>query len=154
MLNPGHMLVRDATLKDAAVIAKNNVLLAKESEGETLDRRTALSGAKALLSDEGKGFYIVAEEDGLIIGQTMITFEWSDWRDRPIWWLQSVYVDPSWRKKGVFKKLFDEVKRRAKKARVGLLRLYVHTSNKKAIDVYTKIGLSEEHYRIYGTKMD
>lgn len=148
------MLVRDATLKDAAVIARNNVLLAKESEGETLDHGTALSGAKALLSDEGKGFYIVAEEDGLIIGQTMITFEWSDWRDRPIWWLQSVYVDPAWRKKEVFKRLFDEIKRRAKKEKVGLLRLYVHTSNKRAMEVYKRIGLSEEHYRIYGTKLD
>jgi len=148
------MLVRDATLKDAAVIARNNVLLAKESEGEPLDHRTALSGAKALLSDEGKGFYIVAEEDGFIIGQTMITFEWSDWRDRPIWWIQSVYVDPAWRKKGVFKRLFDEIKKRAKKGNVGLLRLYVHTSNKRAMETYRRLGMSEEQYRIYGTKMD
>jgi len=153
MANEVPMLIRDATLKDAKVIARNNIFLAKESEGEVLEPRTALAGAKAILSDESKGFYIVAEADGTVIGQCMVTFEWSDWRNRPIWWVQSVYVEPAWRKRGVFTKLFDEVRRRARREKVGLLRLYVHTSNKNAMKVYERLGMRQEHYRIHGMKL-
>jgi len=153
MANEVPMLIRDATLKDARTIARNNVLLAKESECVVLSPRTALAGVRAVLSDDKKGFYILAESDGAIVGQLMVTFEWSDWRNRPIWWVQSVYVVPDWRKKGVFTKLFEEVKGRARRKKVGSLKLYVHTSNKRATRVYVRRGMRQEHYRIHGMKL-
>jgi len=146
------MKVRSAQISDAKVLTRNNILLAAESEDMKLDPRTVLKGVKALLSDEKKGFYIVAEEHGKVLGQLMITFEWSDWRNCMLWWLQSVYVEPASRKKGVFKTLLKEVKKRAAKAKVSDLRLYVHTSNHKAMAAYKGTGFSQKPYLVYGRK--
>jgi len=105
------MKIRYANLDDAEKITKNNVLLARESEKLTIEYKTVFAGVKALLSDQTKGFYLVAEEDNNIIGQMMITFEWSDWYNKNVWWLQSVYTDESWRRKGVFTQLFEAIKK-------------------------------------------
>jgi GNAT superfamily N-acetyltransferase len=142
------MRIRNASLEDAEAIARFNVLLARESENEELEFRTVLKGVRTLLLDERKGFYLVALEKGVIVGQVMVTFEWSDWRNRNIWWLQSVFVEKSWRRKGVFKELFEEVWLRAAKEGVGLLRLYVHGANRKAIDVYRHMGMEKTPYSV------
>ena len=148
------MKVRNAKISDAEVLAHNNILLAAESENMKLDPKTVQKGVVALLSNEEKGFYIIAEEKGKIVGQLMITFEWSDWRNCTIWWLQSVYVEPTSRNKGIFKALLEEVKKRGTKAHVMDLRLYVHKSNKKAMAAYKGTGFSQKPYLVYGTKTD
>ncbi|MGQ9582232.1 MAG: GNAT family N-acetyltransferase [Thermoplasmatota archaeon] len=130
------MKIRKAAPGDAGTIARFNLALAKETESEELDYRTVLKGVKALLADESKGFYIVAEERDAIIGQLMVTHEWSDWRNGDIWWLQSLYVDRAWRRRGVFRHLFRELRRRAAKEGVRLIRLYVHEANLRAHKVY------------------
>ena len=123
------MKIRYANCNDAEKITSNNVFLARESEKLTIEYKTVFAGVKALLSDQTKGFYLVAEEDNNIIGQMMITFEWSDWYNKNVWWLQSVYVDESWRRKGVFRQLFEAIKKTARKNNVDVLRLYVYNSN-------------------------
>jgi GNAT superfamily N-acetyltransferase len=143
------MIVRYADISDAEMITRNNVLLAKESENVSVDYVTVSKGVKALLSDKTKGFYIIAEEANTIIGQMMVTFEWSDWYNKNIWWLQSVYVVRSWRKKGVFKKLFGDISMIARKNNVDVLRLYVYDKNSKAKEVYSTIGMKKKPYTIY-----
>jgi len=142
------MHVRNASLEDAAAIARFNVSLAEESEREELEYHTVLKGVRTLLSDERKGFYLVAVDRDDIIGQLMVTFEWSDWRNRNTWWLQSVYVKNEWRRRGVFKRLFEEAWLRAAKEGVGMLRLYVHESNRRAMKVYGRIGMEPAPYRV------
>jgi ribosomal protein S18 acetylase RimI-like enzyme len=146
---PTFMRIRNANLEDAEVIANFNVLLAKETEDEELEYPTVLKGVRTLLLDERKGFYLVALEKDTVVGQVMVTFEWSDWRNRNLWWLQSVYVDKAWRKKGVFKELFEELWVRAAKEGVGLLRLYAHQTNHKAIEVYRRLGMEKAPYQVY-----
>jgi len=146
---PTIMRIRNASLEDAETVARFNVLLARESENEELDYRTVLKGVRTLLLDERKGFYLVALDKGEIVGQVMITYEWSDWRNRNVWWLQSVYVARPWRKKGVFRELFEEVWLRATKEGVGLLRLYVHGANRKALEVYRRMGMEKSPYSVY-----
>lgn len=143
------MNIRIGRLEDAKDIAKNNCLLAKESENIDISYETTLSGVKKIISDSSKGFYLVAIENSIIIGQLMITFEWSDWRNKNIWWIQSVYVNKKNRKKGVFKQMFIYVKDEAKKNNVDTLRLYVYESNINAIKSYKKIGMSLEPYYIF-----
>ena len=140
------MKIRAAKIEDAETIARQNIFLAKESEHIRLNPKTVLSGVKALLSDKKKGFYLVAEENDSIIGQLMITFEWSDWRNKPIWWVQSVYVQKEWRKKGIFTTLLDYVRLKAHKQGVAFLRLYAHKNNKSALHVYEKVGWRREPY--------
>jgi GNAT superfamily N-acetyltransferase len=140
------MKIRTAKIGDAEAITTQNISLAKESENIILKPETALAGVKALLSDKKKGFYLVAEENDTIVGQLMITVEWSDWRNKPIWWVQSVYVQKEWRKKGVFTQLLDYIRQKARKQGVAFLRLYAHKNNRSALLVYEKVGWRREPY--------
>jgi len=145
---PHAMKVRNASLEDAVAIARFNLLLAEESEHEELEYHTVLKGVRTLIADERKGFYLVAVDGETIIGQLMVTFEWSDWRNRNTWWLQSVYVEKEWRRKGVFRRLFEEAWLRAAKEGVGILRLYVHDGNRRAMKVYGRLGMDAAPYRV------
>lgn len=144
-----HMRVRRATKTDIQSIVENNILLAKESEGETLNQDIAEQGVINLFSHPEKGFYLVAEDNNKIIGQLMITFEWSDWRNTDIWWIQSVYIHKEHRKIGVFTALFDMVSKQAQQEGVPLLRLYVHKHNTTAQYVYQKRGMTKGTYIFY-----
>jgi GNAT superfamily N-acetyltransferase len=143
------MKIRVAQPPDAREIAQQNIAMAKESECVTLHYDIALAGVNSLLVDNTKGFYLVAEEQGLLIGQLMITFEWSDWRNQPIWWVQSVYVKKEWRNKGVFANLLQMTQQLARTHNVAFLRLYVHQHNQSALQVYEKKGWTLEPYLIY-----
>jgi GNAT superfamily N-acetyltransferase len=147
------MRIRTAKIQDAEVIAHQNILLAKESESITLQPETVLAGVQALISDKKKGVYIVAEENGLIIGQLMITVEWSDWRNKPLWWIQSVYVSKNYRKRGVFTALLRYTEQEARTQNVAFLRLYAHKTNMSALAVYEKMGWKQEPYLVYHRPM-
>lgn len=92
--------LRKAELRDASTLARNNVEMAKETEGKALDFQTVLLGVKAIIKDPHKGFFLVAEDAGTIAGQMMVTNEWSDWRNKYFYWIQSVYVSRDSGKKG------------------------------------------------------
>src|SRR5262249_28043791 len=122
--------VRPATPADVPVIVEFNRLLAEESEGKTLDQPLLAAGVAAGLADTGKALYFVAEDDGRVVGQVMVTFEWSDWRNGWFWWVQSVYVRPEARRRGVFRALFEHVSESARRdPHVIGLRLYVEEEN-------------------------
>jgi GNAT superfamily N-acetyltransferase len=145
-----NITIRQATPRDAAVIARFNSLMAEETEGRSLDPQRLREGVESLLSDPSKGIYFLAESDGAILGQLMITFEWSDWRNGNFWWIQSVYVEKESRTKGVFKALYHHVHRiaRADKTVCGL-RLYVERQNERAARAYGRLGMNKAHYEMY-----
>lgn len=141
------MIIRPAVLEDWETIAHFNMRLADETEGKTLDPATIQAGVRALLADQRHGRYFVACLDQRIIGQMMHTREWSDWRNGEIWWLQSIFVHPDHRQKGVFRALYRFLEKLAEETPgiVGL-RLYVEYNNSKAQEVYRALGLSEAGY--------
>jgi len=143
------MHVRRGTISDIQTIIENNILLAKESENEILDNLTVKNGVKTLLNTPEKGFYLVAEKNGIVIGQLMITYEWSDWRNVDIWWIQSVYVQKRYRREGVFSALFNKARKLAKNHHIPLLRLYVHKDNTPAQHVYEKRKMIQGTYLLY-----
>lgn len=147
------MNIRTGNLSDARVVADFNIRLAWESEHLKLAPETVQNGVEALLKDPAKGVYYVVEEPGVgVVGQTLITYEWSDWRNGNIWWIQSVYVREDFRGKGVFKALFEHVERLARQSgEVCSLRLYVEKENSRAHRAYAKLGMEETHYRIFET---
>ena len=145
------MEIRKAKPKDSKIIANFNVLLAKESENENIQYKKTLNAVKKLISNENKGFYLVASENNKIIGQLMITFEFSDWNNEDFWWIQSVYVDKNFRKKGVFKNLLEKVKNLAQKNNVSKIRLYVYNKNNKAIKTYKALDMRKKDYIIFET---
>ena len=141
--------VRPATTGDLDAIVDGNLKLARESENVLLDQSTLRDGVRALLEGRAPGRYWAAEEDGRVVGQLLITYEWSDWRNRMVWWIQSVYVAPDQRQRGVLKALYDRVRHEAKQAGGGGLRLYVDNSNTRAQAAYTALGMYGGHYRVF-----
>ena len=142
------LTIRSARAADAAVIAEHNRLLAWESESKRLDPAVAFSGVVAAIADpEHKGRYYLACRGETIVGQCQVTLEWSDWRDGWYWWLQSVYVAAEHRGQGVFRALYEKVRRDARAAgNVIALRLYVERDNRSAQATYEKLGMKREHY--------
>ena len=144
---------RKATLKDVKRIADYNIQMARETEDKTLNRAEVLKGVKAVIDNPNKGFYLVAEKKDRkigIIGQLMITFEWSDWRNKCFWWIQSVYVNKKFRNKKIFTSLYRAILRLAE-SRVDIcgLRLYVEEHNKSAKKVYKTLGMNKTSYEVY-----
>jgi len=140
--------IRRARPADAAVIAGFNVALAKETEDHHLEPSVIGPGVAAILADPAKGHYFVAEIDGRVVGQTMVTFEWSDWRNGFLWWIQSVYVEAGARESGVFKALHARVKEEARRAGAVGIRLYVFDGNTRAQKVYARLGMKDGRYRV------
>jgi len=142
--------IRKARLSDAAVIAEFNARLALETEDLRLAPEVLEAGVNALLRDPAKGVYYVAEADGVVVGQVMITYEWSDWRNGNIWWLQSVYVTEAFRRQGVFRRLFAHLKTLAgAQPEVCGLRLYMHADNARARRSYEELGMKATHYQVF-----
>jgi GNAT superfamily N-acetyltransferase len=145
------LFVREAVFEDFEGIADFNVRMAEETEGKVLDRSVVREGVKAVLADKLRGFYLLAEDgkSGRVVGQLMVTFEWSDWRNKVFWWIQSVYVDRKYRKRRVFSRLFEAVCGMAlSQKNVAGLRLYVEKDNDSAKQVYESLGMKES-YELY-----
>lgn len=141
--------IRPATPADIPHLVDWNRALARETEGKTLDRDTVRLGVTAVFTEPHRGFYLVAEHDWEAVGSLLVTYEWSDWRNGDFWWIQSVYVAASARRKGVFRALHAEVERRARTAGAAALRLYVERDNERAQKTYSSLGMSPSDYQMY-----
>lgn len=142
---------RPATIDDAPTIARFNLAMAQETEGKALDPATLEAGVRRVFDQPGHGRYLVAESDqNAVVGCLMITYEWSDWRNGQVWWVQSVYVDPAHRRRGVFKQLYHAVRELGESTQgVCGYRLYVERENTRAQQTYRQLGMSQTPYLIY-----
>lgn len=143
------MQIRRAAPSDLDTVAEFNARLASESEGVQLDRDRLRAGVSAVLRDESLGFYLLAEESGRPVGQLALTFEWSDWRNGVFWWLQSVYVLPGFRRRGVLRALYRRVLEMADSRGVCGVRLYVEQHNEGAKAAYRRLGLRKAVFDMY-----
>ncbi|MFP4488891.1 MAG: GNAT family N-acetyltransferase [Bacteroidales bacterium] len=143
------LFIREARIIDAEKIIAFQKSMAMETEDMSLDTDTVNHGVHAVFADPHKGSYYVAEYKGEVIGSLLITYEWSDWRNSFVWWLQSVYILPEHRRKGIFKEMYLHVKETALQNNVSGLRLYVEQENIKAQKTYEAMGMKSDHYRMY-----
>ena len=146
------VVIRDATPADHSLIVDFNARLADETEGKILNRSLLTPGVSAILADRDKGRYWIAMVDGEAAGQIMVTYEWSDWRNGMLWWIQSVYIRSEFRRRGVFSALYGHVESlvKADPAACGI-RLYVEKSNLRAQDTYRNLGFTEPGYLVMET---
>ena len=145
--------VRDAVLSDLERLVEFNTAMAMETEGRNLDQSLLRAGVQSVLENSSQGLYIVGEVQQsisqIVAGQLLITYEWSDWRNANFWWIQSVYVHQDWRRKGIFRALYDHVYQQAQeRSDVCGVRLYVEQENANALAVYAKMGLGVTPYRM------
>jgi len=141
---------RQAMPDDLEILVEFNAAMARETEGKALDRDRLRAGVAAVLTDGDRGFYLVAESAGTVVGQLLVTFEWSDWRNGYFWWIQSVYVAPEHRRRGVYRMLETRVRDEARRrGHVCGLRLYVARGNRIAQRVYANLGMRRSQYEMF-----
>lgn len=148
------IIVRPARQEDVDSIVAFSAAMALETEDRRLDQARLREGTLSLLATPERGFFMVAELHRAacrpLVGQLMITFEWSDWRNAVFWWLQSVYVDPAWRRQGVYRTMHHHIVSQAKAdPQVCGIRLYVEQENRTARAVYQRVGLAPSAYAVY-----
>ena len=148
--------IRSATRADIDRIAGFQQAMAIETEGRTLDASTIRQGITAVFDDPLKGFYIVAVSDsdensaGEVVGSLLITYEWSDWSNANHWWIQSVYVDAAWRRRGVYRTMYEHILALTRdRSDICSIRLYVERTNTIAQQTYKNLGMSHSHYDMY-----
>ena len=147
------MNIRLANESDTDALVEFNQAMALETEGKQLDGEILRKGVEAVFADTQKGFYVVTEDEGRIVGGLMVTYEWSDWRNAWFWWIQSVYIRPEARGQRIYSRMYEFVKRRAAEAgNVCGFRLYVETENAHAQRVYESVGMNSSHYLMYEEK--
>jgi ribosomal protein S18 acetylase RimI-like enzyme len=148
------MQIRLATKSDSVNLIAFNQAMAMETENKRLDSDILSAGVLSIFEDDRKGFYVVAESDERIVGGLMVTYEWSDWRSGWFWWIQSVYIEPEYRGRGIYSELYSFVKNRAREVGgVCGFRLYVEKDNRHAQDVYRKLGMEETYYQMFEEKL-
>ena len=142
---------RPAVPEDADTIARYNQAMAMETEDKALDLATLTKGVQHVFDEPSHGRYLVAESDtGEVVGCLLITYEWSDWRNAQVWWVQSVYVHPEHRRQGIFKQLYQAVRGLGEQAGgVCGYRLYVERDNTRAQQTYQGLGMEQTAYFIY-----
>ena len=146
---PSEINIREANKGDLAILVQNNQALAEETEALLLDKDVLREGIEQALKRE-ECHYFVAVIGEKVVGQTMITYEWSDWRNGIIWWIQSVYVLPAHRKQGIFRVLFKYIENLAKvNPQVKALRLYVMHNNNAGQDTYQSLGMNDSGYIVF-----
>ena len=143
------LLIRTATLTDLPELLAWNAAMAWETEQKRLDPVVLERGIRGVFEQSRRGFYLVAEHDGMAVGGLLVTYEWSDWRCGDFWWIQSVYVAPQARRGGVFRALYADVAQRAETAGAVGMRLYVETENQRAQATYEGLGMQRCHYFMY-----
>jgi ribosomal protein S18 acetylase RimI-like enzyme len=143
------MNIRKATHSDASIIIDFQQKMAWETEQMTLVSEVINKGVNAVFADSMHGQYWVAEDKGNVVASLLITYEWSDWRNADVWWLQSVYVLPEFRRKGIFRSMYRHINNEGDKCGIAGLRLYVETNNLRAQQTYESLGMKSIHYKMY-----
>ena len=147
--------IRRGEIRDVATLTVFNRAMAAETEDLTLGKEVVRAGGRGLIEHPEYGFYLLAESDTAgVLGSLMVTYEWSDWRDGLIWWLQSVYVCPEARRRGVFRALYRAVRQEALDAGARGLRLYVERHNHSARNTYRQLGMSDSDYLLLEALFD
>ena len=145
--------IRKATIDDVDSIAGFQLAMAMETENKSLDPTIVEPAVRAVFEDPSRGFYLVGEVDGRVVGSLMITYEWSDWRNCNMWYIQSLFVEANHRGQGIFKKLYQQVIDLAKNDDVMFVRLYVEVENERAQKVYESLGMKRMPYHMYDVKI-
>ena len=141
------MEVRKATINDVGAIVDFQLKMASETEGVELNKPTVIKGVTTVVTDNTKGQYYVTEINNRIVASLLTTYEWSDWRNGTILWIQSVYVLPEYRRKGVYRNMYSHIKQLVtENNELNGIRLYADKSNHAAHKTYQQLGMSPDHY--------
>ena len=154
-MNDGALIIRRASFADINPIVAFQLSMAEETEGKALDPQVVAEGVRSVLNQTDRGQYFLAEYQGRVVGSLLITYEWSDWRNANFWWIQSVYVEPTSRRQGVYSAMHNHILRIAR-SNPGVcgVRLYVDHENKTAQSTYSSLGMYKSRYDLYEVQLE
>lgn len=138
--------LRDATARDIDRIVAFTVREALEAEGLEVDGAAVRRGVAGAFGDAPLATYWVAECDGSVVANVSVVKEWSNFRGGHYWWIQSIFIVPEHRGTGLLELLIEHVVRVAQAAGALDLRLYVHSSNERALHAYRRCGFMDAPY--------
>jgi ribosomal protein S18 acetylase RimI-like enzyme len=146
----GDIIIEEANEIDVLELVELQCRMARETEKIELNRNVVELGIAALFQDKSKGKYFKVIDQGKIIGCVLNTYEWSDWRNGYVLWIQSLYLLPTYRHQGLFREIYDYLRESVQKnQQLKGIRLYVDRNNKNAVDVYKAIGMNNQHYEMF-----
>lgn len=146
--------VRKANRGDLGKLVEFTISEAYDAEGITKSEDSVLNGVKAGLEDSSLAqYWILEDRKGQIIGNISFVKEWSDWNSGFYWWIQSMYIEPEYRGKGLMNLLIAEIQKQAQSQKALDIRLYVHRENTRAIKAYKKGGFRDSDYVIMTKKI-
>lgn len=148
-MNINTITIRKAVRENAPSIIEFQEIMALETEGYRLSHDIISAGVYAVFDEPSKGRYFIAESDGKTVSSLLITYEWSDWRNSFVWWIQSVYVITELRRRGIFRMMYSHIRNLAESEGAAGLRLYVESENINAQKTYEALGMDSTHYRMY-----
>jgi len=154
-MNDGALIIRRASFADINPIVAFQLSMAEETEGKALDPEVVAEGVRSVLNQTDRGQYFLAEYQGRVVGSLLITYEWSDWRNANFWWIQSVYVEPTSRRQGVYSAMHNHILRIAR-SNPGVcgVRLYVDRENKTAQSTYSSLGMYKSRYDLFEVQLE
>ena len=102
--------VRKANLRDLDRLIEFTSEEAREAEGETKVPDTLRRGIEVALSNNDVATYwVLTDTKDDPVGSISIIKEWSDWNAGYYWWIQSMYIQPEYRGKGLMNFLLNAV---------------------------------------------
>ncbi len=150
-----NLIIRQASPADVNSIVAFQLEMAQETENRVLNPAVVDKGVASVLHDSGRGQYFIAELNGQVVGSLLITYEWSDWRNAYFWWIQSVYIDPTSRRRGIYSAMHNHILCMARSDRsVCGVRLYVDQMNKAGKATYSSLGMRKSRYDLYELPVD
>lgn len=121
--------------------------MALETEGKHLDDAILDQSVNYLLDQPRFGYYLVAENQGGIVGCLLVTKEYTiEYGD--LNWIQSLFVRKEFRNQKIFRRMYDFVISDSKEYGTPV-KLYVEVANLVAIKVYKKIGMNQTDERLF-----
>lgn len=141
--------LRRASASDLETIVAFTLEEARAAEGFDTDPECVRRGVFAGLEDPSRATYWVAESShGEVVASTSTVREWSNFNGGFYWWVQSMFIRPEHRGRGLVDLLLDTVAEEARAAGAVDLRLYAHRANRRALDAYRRCGFEETEYVI------
>jgi len=141
--------IREATNSDIQILVDFQLKMAFETEKIRLDKAELSKGVEYAFYSNLADYYI-AELNDEVVGSLMITYEWSDWRNAIVLWIQSVYVVEKYRRNSIFSQMYKYIKSICENSdKYTGIRLYVDKSNKNAIATYKALGMNNQHYELF-----
>ena len=140
--------IRPATVEDSDLLVSFTLSEALDSERRALIRAEVQRGVAGAFATPPKARYWVVESGGRVVASASVVTEWSNFRGGDYWWIQSLYILPEHRGRGLVDVILRHLVGEAKAGGAIDLRLYGYNTNARALRAYERFGFKQAPYLI------